>query len=366
MSFKLAPLPLLVSLALTGCATQEALDAQTQPIATRLDRLEHSLKEVQTAGQDRHAVLMRDMNALRDSVARLEARLDQTQAGVDRLGPRVAQVEQRLDELATQLPSRLGALDTRVDGLVERLTEQATALGAAQAGVDGLTTRVGQVEQRLDEQATLLPGRLDALEQRVDGVAGQLTEQATRNTDLAAALTAAQAGLDGLTPRVGQAEQRLDELASTLPGRLDAIDQRVDGLSGSVKEALALSTHENIRLNGREAFTTTLTDDKTLYPINSPELGTRDQAKLDELVGRLAGLDQDYHLEIQGHTDDIGTEDYNYELAKARADVVKRYLHEQKGIALSRMSAISFGANQPLDRHANNNRRIHIRVLVLK
>lgn len=362
MSFKLAPLPLLVSLALTGCATQEALDAQTQPIATRLDRLEHSLKEVQTAGQDRHAVLMRDMNALRDSVTRLEARLDQTQAGVDRLGPRVAQVEQRLDELATQLPSRLGALDTRVDGLVERLTEQATALGAAQAGVDGLTTRVGQVEQRLDEQATLLPGRLDALEQRVDGVAGQWTEQAARNTDL----TAAQASLDGLTPRVGQVEQRLDGLASTLPERLDRLDRQVDGLSASVKEALALATQENIRLNGREAFTATLTDDKTLYPINSPELGTRDQAKLDELVGRLAGLDQDYHLEIQGHTDDIGTEDYNYELAKARADVVKRYLHEQKGIALSRMSAISFGANQPLDRHANHNRRIHIRVLVLK
>lgn len=153
---------------------------------------------------------------------------------------------------------------------------------------------------------------------------------------------------------------------AALRGEVDSLRSEVSKLSNSVKEALVLANQENIRINGKEAFTVSLTEDKTLYPINSPELGTQDAGKLDELVARLAKLDQDYHLEIQGHTDNIGTDDYNYELGKARADVVKRYLHDKKGILLSRMSVISFGATSPVDRSSNRNRRILIRVLVLK
>ena len=103
-----------------------------------------------------------------------------------------------------------------------------------------------------------------------------------------------------------------------------------------------------------------------MYPLNSPELGLQDTAKLDDLAGRLAKLEQEYHLEIQGHTDDIGSEDYKYNLGKARADVVKRYLSEKKGISINQMSVISYGADKPLNPAGNNNRRIFIRVLVLK
>ncbi len=200
--------------------------------------------------------------------------------------------------------------------------------------------------------------RLAALE-----LAISTTDRASQSRDAALSRE-----IDGLRSEVRTLSDRLatqGEQSNRLDGRLTQAEQRLDGLSASVKEALALATQENIRINGKEAFTVSLTEDKTLYPINSPELGSQDAGKLDDLVGRLAKMDQEYHLEIQGHTDNIGTDDYNYELGKARADVVKRYLHEKKGVSLSRMSVISFGAANPVDRNSNHNRRILIRVLVL-
>lgn len=171
------------------------------------------------------------------------------------------------------------------------------------------------------------------------------------------------AGLERAIKATDEASQARD---AALNSEIDSLKREVKALAAAVKDALALASQENIRINGKEAFSVLLTEDKTLYPINSPELGSQDVAKLDDLVGRLAKLDQDYHLEIQGHTDNIGTEDYNYELGKARADVVKRFLHEKRAISLSRMSVISFGAGSPADRNSSHNRRIAIRVLVLK
>lgn len=173
------------------------------------------------------------------------------------------------------------------------------------------------------------------------------------------------AGERALAERLTRVEARLAEL-SGLPERTAQLERRLEGVTASSDEALALARQEQIRTHGKEAFTVLLTEDKTLYPLNSPELGNQDVAKLDDLAARLVGLGQEYHLEIQGHTDNIGTEDYNYALGMARAEVVKRYLHERRGIPLGQMSVISFGAASPVDRDSHRNRRILIRVLVLK
>jgi outer membrane protein OmpA-like peptidoglycan-associated protein len=153
---------------------------------------------------------------------------------------------------------------------------------------------------------------------------------------------------------------------SALDSRMNQAEQRLNSLTGQVQEALAASAKEVFLANGREAFAVTLTEDKVLYPQNDPTLDYRDAAKLDELAAKLDKLGQEYHLDIQGHTTNNSTEDNNYNLGKARAEVVKRYLHDKRGISYSRMSTISYGANKPLDPAGGNNRRIFIRVLVLK
>jgi outer membrane protein OmpA-like peptidoglycan-associated protein len=55
----------------------------------------------------------------------------------------------------------------------------------------------------------------------------------------------------------------------------------------------------------------------------------------------------DYVLNITGHTDFVGTPEYNYDLGLERAGVVSRYL-ESQGIPVSKMITGSMGKEQPV------------------
>ncbi len=56
----------------------------------------------------------------------------------------------------------------------------------------------------------------------------------------------------------------------------------------------------------------------------------------------------DLTVEIQGHTDDVGTEEYNLELSEKRAQAVKDYLVSQ-GIDESRLTVKGFGKSNPAE-----------------
>jgi outer membrane protein OmpA-like peptidoglycan-associated protein len=205
-------------------------------------------------------------------------------------------------------------------------------------------------------QLESLQAELKALQGRQAALAGQLSQSEQRLGDLAGQTTGLREKTEAIATQVAGIGERMTQT-----------ELRLDELSTQVREALAASSQDYIRLHGKVASTAVLTEDKTLYPINSPELGSGDRAKLDELVARLKAKEEDdYHLDIQGHTDNLGTDDYNYLLGKARAEVVKRYLHERGGIPLSRMSVISYGATRPAGAAGLANRRIVVNVLVLE
>lgn len=301
---------LLSCLLMSGCATEKALTEQTQPLQEQVVRLEQSVaasnEAAARAAREQAASLAAKQANLEREFAAMRAGVQSLQDKTKAQDERARQAEQRLNDLAQMLADQTKTATERAGQTDKRLAE----LGA---GADETSRRMAALKAK----------------QEADG----------------ASLNNADAALDG---RVAQAEQRLKDL------------------SVLVQEALAQASKEIFLANGKEAFTVMLTDDKVLYPQNDPSIDSRDAAKLDQLVERLAKLDQEYHLDIQGHTDDISSDDNNYNLGKARAEVVKRYLHEKKGISISRMSTISYGANKPLDVPGGRNRRIFIRVLVLK
>jgi outer membrane protein OmpA-like peptidoglycan-associated protein len=67
---------------------------------------------------------------------------------------------------------------------------------------------------------------------------------------------------------------------------------------------------------------------------------------LDELAGKLKTADYD-RLEIVGHTDRIGTEDYNQYLSERRAWAVARYLIEQ-GVPANKVRVEGRGMHEPV------------------
>ncbi|MFA6596161.1 MAG: OmpA family protein [Ignavibacteriaceae bacterium] len=78
-------------------------------------------------------------------------------------------------------------------------------------------------------------------------------------------------------------------------------------------------------------------------------------------------VNPDIKVEIQGHTDNIGSESFNTKLSKQRAETVKRFL-VAKGVSASRLSTVGVGSSIPV---ADNktaegrslNRRIEFKVL---
>jgi outer membrane protein OmpA-like peptidoglycan-associated protein len=72
-------------------------------------------------------------------------------------------------------------------------------------------------------------------------------------------------------------------------------------------------------------------------------------------------------IEIDGHTDSVGTPAYNQHLSQDRANAVRAYLI-QNGIVAKRLVAKGFGATQPIASNATEegrqaNRRTEFRFL---
>ncbi len=90
------------------------------------------------------------------------------------------------------------------------------------------------------------------------------------------------------------------------------------------------------------------------------------RAKLDDLVSKLAGVNLEVIVAV-GHTDWIGTDEYNLGLSKRRSDAIKQYL-VSKGIEANRIYTEGKGEKQPVadNRTAEGrakNRRVEIEVI---
>lgn len=75
----------------------------------------------------------------------------------------------------------------------------------------------------------------------------------------------------------------------------------------------------------------------------------------------------DIDVEVQGHTDWIGSDAYNQGLSERRAISVKKFLSEN-GVTARRMTPLGFGESRPIETNETaegreNNRRVELRVI---
>ena len=101
------------------------------------------------------------------------------------------------------------------------------------------------------------------------------------------------------------------------------------------------------------------------FETNSSTLNASSYAGLDRLVENLK-MNSDVSIELSAHTDDIGSDAYNFKLSDQRAASVAEYL-VTKGIAKSRIISKGYGKTMPLvpntsDENRAKNRRVELKV----
>ena len=105
------------------------------------------------------------------------------------------------------------------------------------------------------------------------------------------------------------------------------------------------------------------------FAFNSADLLPQGRLQLDELGNALnnKALVQ-WGFELAGHTDAVGSADYNLKLSLERANTVKQYLMVQHGINPNRLVPLGLGFSQlanPADPTAAVNRRVEVRRVAL-
>ena len=104
----------------------------------------------------------------------------------------------------------------------------------------------------------------------------------------------------------------------------------------------------------------------THFGFNSAELTPETRAILDEQAAVLE-KEVDVRVEIAGHTDSIGPEEYNQGLSERRAKAVEEYIIS-KGISADRLEIMGYGPSSPIAPNDTKegrakNRRVELNVL---
>ena len=152
-------------------------------------------------------------------------------------------------------------------------------------------------------------------------------------------------------------------------------DQKIASVKGTAEKAVELGNSAMAKAEaaeriakGKLLWTTTLTDENTKFSFDQSELPPDATRILDDLAAKVKGLDKTVYIEIEGHTDNIGSDEYNYQLGEKRAEAVRNYLNEKCGIPLHAISVISYGESRPVAPNntkdgRSKNRRVVVRVL---
>jgi peptidoglycan-associated lipoprotein len=164
--------------------------------------------------------------------------------------------------------------------------------------------------------------------------------------------------------RVDDVEAQVEENQTRLDSheqQINQVDSKAEGASHeameaskTAKEALQRAQEAGKLAEGKLLYEEVLTDNDVKFGFESATLSDSAKAAIDQFAQKLTAENKGVYVEIQGHTDSTGPEDYNQMLGLQRAEAVMRYLNSAHDFPLHRMNVISYGESEPI---ADNNTR---------
>ena len=295
-----------------------AMDKKTPP---DLYQARNAVKLARAAGADRFAVASFAKAA--DLLAQAERNLGDKKGNKKAVAPLSRHAVQQAED-SRQLAIRLQA-DEQVASEKRALTE------AAAAERRGLEERAAADRRSLQEQAAAerrqAAAERQAMEERAASEKQAMTAQVLaaerEKADEASRRLAAQQDAEQARRAVAQSEQEQARLRDQLREQLNAVMKTTDSARGLIVSMTGLLFE---------------TGKSTLLP------------NVRENLARVAGIllgHPGLEIEVEGHTDSVGSDAMNQSLSENRAEAVRHYLQAQ-GVPEDTIVSRGFGETRPL------------------
>jgi outer membrane protein OmpA-like peptidoglycan-associated protein len=232
----------------------------------------------------------------------------------------------------------------------EQLAQQRALAEQAQAAAQAADAQRATAEQA---QAAAQAAQRDAQ---------AASAQATQDK---AAADAARAAADAARAAAVQQQQQAEADAASArqaAAQADAQRQQAEAEKNQIRERLRMQL--NAILETRETARGLIVNiNDVLFDFNKYTLkpGAREKmAKVSGILLAYPGL----KLQLEGHTDSVGGDDYNLKLSQNRADAVRDFLAQQ-GVAAANITSIGLGKSDPVASNDNaagrqQNRRVEL------
>ena len=161
---------------------------------------------------------------------------------------------------------------------------------------------------------------------------------------------------------IGNVQRDIADLKESASRR----DQQMRQHANTVQAALSRAQQAGKLAAGRLLFEATISDESVYFAFDKSNLSDKAKESLDIFAGLAKAQNRNIYIEIQGHTDNMGSKGHNLQLGQARAVSVMRYLHVQHSIPLHRMNTFSYGESRPVaDNSTRSNRAKNRRVTII-
>lgn len=222
-------------------------------------------------------------------------------------------------------------------------------------GVSTMETEMARFDQKLEQIEQIVresaevseAARSRAMEAEQNALkAAEAREQAEKET------SAARQAVTNAREETRQARTELEQVRREREAELNRLQEALNRIVETRRTALGLVMN--------------LGTDFIQFPFDKADLDAGDK----ELLSRIAGIlltSDGYRIQIFGHTDDIGNEQYNQDLSEKRAEAVQNYLVEA-GIEREIITTRGFGKSRPLVEGTTSearakNRRVEIGII---
>jgi len=184
----------------------------------------------------------------------------------------------------------------------------------------------------------------------------ELDDLTAKNTkDIKDVDARAQAGIQAVQAKAAEVDQKAlaaGQTADQAQTVANTANKRVDVLTTTVANL------DNYR---------SVAETSVHFAFNKDNLTKKAKEALDQLATDVPNT-KGYIVTVEGGTDSVGSEDYNYDLSQRRANSVIQYLASEHNIPAHKIYLIGLGKDKPVDSNKTSegrakNRRVDVRLM---